>query len=88
KLKDISFWVACGPSGKAVRWETLRIDSPSSDEAWNGVVGFRRALADPSCFAEFRKLLRIRHASENLNFREAVVRYRALCYDCKAKNPG
>ncbi|CAM9306236.1 unnamed protein product, partial [Ectocarpus fasciculatus] len=89
KLEDISFWVACGPSGKAVRWETLRLDAPSSDEAWNGVVGFRRALADPACFLEFRKLLRsIRHASENLNFREAVVRYRALCYDCKAKNPG
>ncbi len=47
-----------GPFGQILRWETLRLDAPSSDEAWNGVVGFRRALADSACLAEFGELLR------------------------------
>lgn len=51
------FFMACVVR-QAVRWETLRLDAPSGDEVWNGLVGFRRALADPSCFVEFRKLLR------------------------------
>lgn len=41
-----------------LRWETLRLDAPLSDDAWNGEVGFDRALANPACFAEFRQLLR------------------------------
>eukprot|EP00903_Cladosiphon_okamuranus_P005597 g5569.t1 len=81
KLQEVSFWVACGPTGKIVRWETLRLDAPTGDEAWSGDVGFRRALANSACFAEFRGLLRSRHASENLNFREAVVHYQSLCYE-------
>eukprot|EP00752_Nemacystus_decipiens_P016321 g14596.t1 len=81
KLQEFSFWVACGSTGEIVRWETLHFDAPTSDDAWNGAVGFRRALANSACVAEFRELLRTRHASENLNFREAVAHYQALCYD-------
>lgn len=43
---------------QATRWVTLRLDSPSTEEVWNGSVGFRRALANPACLAEFRELLR------------------------------
>ncbi len=44
---------------------------------------FRSPLPSPPPFRHASA----RHASENLNFREAVIRFRALCYESTNKKP-
>lgn len=77
---------------QAVQKVSLRLNnssfSASSEDAWNGRVGFRRALADPECYASFRELLRYdgHGRTRNENFDDLIPNTNSLPTALSSKN--